>query len=372
MLAFVQISLCIGLAWGATIIHYDVQKVLHISIPSLDKSIEFLNSPLFQYQVYEKMPMIISTTNISSTYQVTLHETLYKYADLYEFGSHSKGVQVLGGAFYAPRSNLPNGLPMPDKMSGSEILSLLEDDATIVLGGVSSWNPQANKLAADISYALDRRTHINAYIAGSNLPVGTDVHNDMHCFTAVHMSGEKRWRLWDDQSPVLPNPGTKDSIGTAKSRAIDYRNLADPIVDVILQPGDILYVPRGMLHMTSTDMLTESNNVGDYSLHLTVAIAPDAFIPSYAIGGMDAYGIPKHDLFRQAYIKAVEQLSVRDVRFRTTIPYQAGKDTWKPVLKALMHDVVNEVWDNTTFPTLLDDHFKFVLYRGRLQSGIQQ
>ena len=84
---------------------------------------------------------------------------------------------------------------------------------------------------------------------------GLPVHHDTHDVFVLQVSGEKRWLVYEpvlelplkDQrySPELGDPGT-------------------PVLDLTLQPGETLYLPRGWLH----EALTSRSD----SLHLTIGL----------------------------------------------------------------------------------------------------
>jgi ribosomal protein L16 Arg81 hydroxylase len=68
-------------------------------------------------------------------------------------------------------------------------------------------------------------------------------HWDTHDVLALQLVGEKRWQVWEPTYP-LPTPGQT-------SRGRESGEVPEPSIDVILGPGDVLYVPRGWWHRTS-------------------------------------------------------------------------------------------------------------------------
>jgi ribosomal protein L16 Arg81 hydroxylase len=84
---------------------------------------------------------------------------------------------------------------------------------------------------------------------------GFDIHYDNHCVLVVQLSGTKKWNVFNplDKLPVAR---------CTKSIAIEQ--LDRPLMDVTLQPGDVLYIPRGFPHFA---VCNEQS-----SLHLTLSI----------------------------------------------------------------------------------------------------
>ena len=85
---------------------------------------------------------------------------------------------------------------------------------------------------------------------------GFRTHFDTHDVLVLQVSGRKRWRVWDGQrieSPTrrTPWPGNMAPLG-------------DPHM-VMMEPGDALYIPRGVMHDAATEP-------GEPSLHITVGM----------------------------------------------------------------------------------------------------
>jgi hypothetical protein len=111
-------------------------------------------------------------------------------------------------------------------------------------------------------------------------------HCDLHEVFAVQLEGEKVWQIYENRadSPVetIQGPNAQAIIDQAKGRVM---------MTVHMQPGDLLYIPRGLFH----DALASSRT----SLHLTFGIAP---------------------LTGRAIFRLLEQMATRDPRFRAYLP----------------------------------------------------
>ncbi|KAM9798057.1 ribosomal oxygenase 1 [Neosynchiropus ocellatus] len=134
-------------------------------------------------------------------------------------------------------------------------------------------------------------------MAGANVyltPAGTQGfaphYDDIEAFV-VQLEGKKHWRVYSPRSaeevlPVFSSPN------------FDQSEIGTPILEVVLEAGDLLYFPRGFIHQG--DCLPDS-----HSLHITVS--------SYQ---RNSWGDLLHKLLPAALEVAMEE----DVEFRQGLP----------------------------------------------------
>ncbi|MDT0458740.1 cupin domain-containing protein [Streptomyces sp. DSM 41527] len=131
----------------------------------------------------------------------------------------------------------------------------LKDGASLVLDAVDALHPGVEDLVS----ALERhfRTDVQVNLYASWTPKeGFGVHWDDHDVVVVQLEGAKRWKLYgatridplrvDTEAPEPPTGA--------------------PVAEVVLQAGDMLYLPRGWWHAVAA---TEGR-----SLHLTCGLKP--------------------------------------------------------------------------------------------------
>jgi hypothetical protein len=116
-----------------------------------------------------------------------------------------------------------------------------------------SWAPLA-AYCRSLESSLGHPTQANAYYTprGSQ---GLAVHHDTHDVFVLQVSGEKRWLVYEPvfELPLKHQRYKKEMGGPAET-----------VLDLVLRPGDTLYLPRGWLH----EALTSDSD----SLHLTIGI----------------------------------------------------------------------------------------------------
>ena len=115
------------------------------------------------------------------------------------------------------------------------------------------------KLCQDLQ-ALFYFVRANLYLSGPATQ-SFAVHADAGDIFAIQVSGRKQWTLYNRTAsvewPLFPH---------LRYGSLSKAELGQPIEQVTLEPGDLLYVPRGMAHEVRT-----LSNVS--SIHFTISIA---------------------------------------------------------------------------------------------------
>jgi len=147
---------------------------------------------------------------------------------------------------------------LTDLAAPNKVIDGYRTGATVVLQGLHLTDPSLARFANNLALELDQPIQINAYLSPA-ASQGLDLHFDYHDVFVVQLEGTKRWRIW------APNDRTRDPIGGRHAIARPtFDELGDPMLDLVLEPGDVLYVPRGYGHVAET---TERA-----SAHLTVGL----------------------------------------------------------------------------------------------------
>jgi len=115
----------------------------------------------------------------------------------------------------------------------------LMDGSSISFRKFHSKDVFSNKLAMEVSRFTRANTFVNAYAAIGG--EGTfQKHYDRHDVFAIQLIGKKRWKLY--------KPSFEKPLPQHKSKPLLPGSPNEPILDVILEEGDLLYIPRGMWH----------------------------------------------------------------------------------------------------------------------------
>jgi hypothetical protein len=131
-----------------------------------------------------------------------------------------------------------------------------EAGATLVLQGLHLHHHPSAVYCRELEMALGCPVQANAYWTPSSAQ-GFDVHHDTHDVFVLQVAGRKRWRVY---APVLELPLKTQRWSPALG------DPGEPVQELLLEPGDTLYLPRGWPHEAAT---------GDgESLHLTIGLHP--------------------------------------------------------------------------------------------------
>uniref|UniRef100_A0A1B0CIU9 Bifunctional lysine-specific demethylase and histidyl-hydroxylase n=1 Tax=Lutzomyia longipalpis TaxID=7200 RepID=A0A1B0CIU9_LUTLO len=96
----------------------------------------------------------------------------------------------------------------------------------------------------------------NMYLTPPNSQGFAPHYDDIEAFI-LQIEGKKRWRLYEPRTP-------EEYLPRVSSRNFTQEEAGEPFMDVVLEPGDLLYFPRGTIHQAHT--------VQDHhSLHITIS-----------------------------------------------------------------------------------------------------
>lgn len=167
----------------------------------------------------------------------------------------------------------------------AKVANFLAMGASLVANGLEDVDAGVRDVCVVLSRAFGARTGANAYASSGGIQAFAS-HCDLHDVLAVQTEGRKRWRIYryraDHPVAQIEGPDAQTIIDRAKGPVL---------LDLVMEPGDALYIPRGFYH----DAIAEPGR----SLHLTFSILP-------ATGRM--------------VLSALEQIALVDPAFRAYLP----------------------------------------------------
>ncbi|HEX2110709.1 MAG TPA: cupin domain-containing protein [Gaiellaceae bacterium] len=134
------------------------------------------------------------------------------------------------------------------------VAAAFADGATIVVQGLHHWWHPLAVFCRALEAELDEPVQANAYYTPRDSQ-GLPVHHDTHDVFVLQLAGEKRWLVYE---PAWELPLKEQRYSSEMGAP------GEPLHDVVLGPGDTLYLPRGWLHEAVTSVTD--------SLHLTVGV----------------------------------------------------------------------------------------------------
>lgn len=184
------------------------------------------------------------------------------------------------------RSGQPQLVPVPAQMEQH-----LARGASLVLNEIETLAPDVRGLVDAFAEGLGAKCSCNAYISQQNHQA-FDSHFDRTDVFAVQTLGQKRWRIYKGQieAPVIHARFT----GMQKPEIDRLKGKVE--ADVVMKPGDVLYLPRGRFH----DALATEGP----SIHLSFAVSEPK--------GLD-------------FLRIVMDEAVADPAFRQDLPLDEGE-----------------------------------------------
>jgi len=218
-----------------------------------------------------------------------------------------------------------------ERLHPDMLQQLAAQGVSIVLDGIDKYVPSIATVADAIERRVGHTVWVNCYITFGTASAFKP-HYDSHDVLAVQIQGVKRWRGYG--IPVV-HPVTPFS--RHRGAEITFGN---PVWEELVEPGDILYVPRGEAH----DAVCEVKP----SVHLTIGIL--------APNGIDL-------------LNWMAQRAENNAVFRMDVTRVGGQEAFSShgrLLKRHLHELI----DQLSVDAFLDDADKQRSPRVRLNLGL--
>ncbi|WP_396020164.1 cupin domain-containing protein [Arthrobacter sp. ISL-69] len=151
------------------------------------------------------------------------------------------------------------GATISDQLDDTALWRKFADGATLVLQALHrTWEPVTD-FSSRLSTELGHPVQANAYITPPQNR-GFDDHYDVHDVFVLQIEGTKRWIIHE---PVHTDP-LRDQPWTDRRSTVAEAAKGEAHINTVLEPGDVLYLPRGWLHAAQAQ--------GEVSIHLTLGI----------------------------------------------------------------------------------------------------
>ncbi len=145
------------------------------------------------------------------------------------------------------RNNVIHDVDLP------RLYERLRDGATLILDAVNEFGGPLKQLCDGLASEFSASSQANLYACWGESQ-GFDVHWDDHDVFVIHLDGAKRWMLY---GATRPAPLRRDVCD-------DHPRPTEPLEEIVLEAGDMLYLPRGYWHAAV--------GMGGPTLHLTIGL----------------------------------------------------------------------------------------------------
>jgi len=162
------------------------------------------------------------------------------------------GVPAIGDQLTSQLEMRREGKAIEDAVDPGKIYAHFRAGKTLIHGGLNLTRPNLRTLARSMTERFAAKSEIVAFLTPAGQRGGA--HSDPTDVYVIQLEGTKRWQIWP--TPQARRPG-EDTY---------FDSLPDPVLDLSVQPGDVLYIPYSTPHRASAE--------GSVSLHVTVVAGP--------------------------------------------------------------------------------------------------
>lgn len=201
------------------------------------------------------------------------------------------------------------------------LFNLFNQGNTLIINSGNKSIPKLMNYCSDLENELKIRLKTNIYITPYDAQ-GLASHYDRHDVFVLQTTGSKIWRLYNTPvelaSQKFPFPKYKDKF-----------ELEKPKFEVELKPGDLLYIPRGMVHNAST--------TNTASVHITLGLYPNYWFE---------------------LVQELANLAEEKAEFRKAVPNALISENHQQEVKQEFHKLVQELMNNFNVDELLSRKFE--------------
>lgn len=147
-----------------------------------------------------------------------------------------------------------------------KVMDWLSKGASLGINDIDTLTPEIANVVTIFEKALTAKGQCNLYCSWHQRQAFHS-HYDTHDVYAIHFEGEKTWRVWTNR---MPHP-VRHPRFISSGEDFDTKNRGEVLMEVIMKPGDLLYLPRGWYH----DALSSSEGCNHIAFGMTHIIGLD-------------------------------------------------------------------------------------------------
>ncbi|HEY9633346.1 MAG TPA: cupin domain-containing protein [Coleofasciculaceae cyanobacterium] len=141
-----------------------------------------------------------------------------------------------------------------DESENANLIKWCQEGATLIINKVHKLIPEITAFTSEVKYDLGYSAQVNAYCSWPGKQ-GFSSHYDTHEAFILQVDGSKQWHVFPDT--------IKYPLSDQKSASFPPPE-GEPYLSCTLNPGDVLYIPRGHWHYAVA--------LENPSLHLTLGV----------------------------------------------------------------------------------------------------
>ena len=144
----------------------------------------------------------------------------------------------------------PPDFPLPSRTNSESARILFAQGFTLLINKLQLRKvPLISAMARALSHVTDDIDHVSAnlYFSPGGNKVGFEAHFDWMDVVVVQVEGTKHWKVYDQLSSFPKHP-----FSPVQKRQPTEAELKTNFTNYVLNPGDVLFLPRGFIHEAST------------------------------------------------------------------------------------------------------------------------
>ncbi|KAL9696529.1 hypothetical protein quinque_016108 [Culex quinquefasciatus] len=205
----------------------------------------------FMAQFWEKKPFLVQRNdptyyaNLLSRGKIDemLRNNNIEYTKNLDVTSYREGVR---------ETHNPDGRALPP-----DVWSFYEEGCSIRMLNPQTYLPGVYEMNVKLQEFFHCMTGSNFYLTPPNSQGFAPHYDDIEAFV-LQVEGRKHWKLYSPRT-------ASEVLARVSSPNFTQEEIGVPILEVTLEPGDLLYFPRGIIHQASTVP-------GHHSLHVTMSV----------------------------------------------------------------------------------------------------
>ncbi|XP_026748823.2 bifunctional lysine-specific demethylase and histidyl-hydroxylase NO66 [Galleria mellonella] len=206
---------------------------------------EFLN------QVWEKKPLHISR-NKRNYYKEIISTPIIDQMLRKDNIQFTKNIDITSYVNEKRETHNPEGRAHPYL-----VWDYYVNGCSIRLLNPQTYIPKLHLLNATLQEFFNSFVGANAYLTPPDSQGFAPHYDDIEAFI-LQAEGKKHWRIYKPRND-------EETLPRVSSKNFNQNEIGDPILEVTLEAGDLLYFPRGFIHQGVTIE-------GEHSLHVTVSM----------------------------------------------------------------------------------------------------
>ena len=156
--------------------------------------------------------------------------------------------------FHYPDLRLALDGKVLDESENANLMKLCQEGATLIVNKIHKLIPELTNFTSEVKYDIGYGAQVNAYCSWPGKQ-GFSSHYDTHEVFILQIDGKKKWHVFPD-TIKYPLPEQQSASCSPPE--------GEPYLSCILNPGDVLYIPRGHWHYALA--------LDEPSLHLTLGL----------------------------------------------------------------------------------------------------